>query len=110
MPFRHSSRPNSSIDHGQLVRTSEGSASIPDMVQLAHNLRNKVGTILAHCELINLENPAASKNIEHLRAIRKAAHLIADIVGSAQANCGELAGTPPPLRSGREASYGSMGC
>ena len=97
MPSRHS---NSSIDHAQLVQTSEGSASTPDMVQLAHNLRNKVGTILAHCELISLENPADSKNIAHLYAIRKAAHLIADIVGSAQANCGELAGRKPPLRSG----------
>ena len=100
MPFRHSSTPNSSIDHAQIVQTSEGSASTPDMVQLAHNLRNKVGTILAHCELINLENPADSKNVEHLRAIRKAAHLIGDIVGSAQANCGELAATAPPSSNG----------
>jgi hypothetical protein len=100
MPSRHSSRTNSSSNHAQLVQTSEGSACAPDMVQLAHNLRNKVGTILAHCELINLENPAASRNVEHLRAIQKAAHLIGDMVGSAQTICGELAGKPP-LRSGR---------
>jgi hypothetical protein len=93
MPSRHSSRTHSSIDHAQLVT--------PDMVQLAHNLRNKVGTILAHCELINLKNAADSKNIEHLHAIQKAAHLIGDMVGSAQANCGELAGTKRPSHNGR---------
>ena len=97
MPSRHS---NSSIDHAQLVQTSETPASALDMVQLAHNLRNKVGTILAHCELINLRNPADSKNVKHLHAIRKAAHLIGDMVGCAQANCGELAATTPPSSNG----------
>ena len=100
MSSRHSSRPNSSIDHVQPVQTSEDSASAPDMVQLAHNLRNKVGTILAHCELINLKNPADSKNVKHLHAIRKAAHLIGDMVGCAQANCGELAATTRPSSNG----------
>jgi signal transduction histidine kinase len=64
----------------QAVHISERLTLIPNSRSLAHELNNKLGIILTHCELVRLQIPAESKSSQHLRAIRNAAQAIADII------------------------------
>ncbi len=95
MPSRSPSRPKSAVDQAQVIQSSETSASSPDVVLLPHNIRNKVGTILAHCALISVKSPGDSKNLQHLHAIRNAAQLIVDMVSGVQSKCGLSRSKPP---------------
>jgi hypothetical protein len=48
---------------------------------LRHELNNKLGIILAHCELMSLEASIDSATSKHLLEIRNAARSIADMIG-----------------------------
>ena len=96
MPSRSPSRPKSGVE-AQVFQSSEKLACSPDMVLLPHNVRNKVGTILAHCALISVKSPEDPKNLQHLQAIRNAAQLIVDMVSGVQSNCDGPSRSRPPV-------------
>ncbi len=80
MSLRRSRKPSLDFGQAQAVQTSNRLALIPNTRSLAHDLNNKLGIILTHCDLVSRHIPAESKSSKHLRAIRNAAQAIADLI------------------------------
>ncbi len=53
----------------------------PSRPSLAHDLNNKIGTILARCELLGSRSRLEGKAAADLKIIRKTAEALADLVG-----------------------------